>query len=103
VYWLGLSGLKPKEIAKFTDIPYETVCQWKYQKALSAPKGFHNLTVTAPAILPAHENATVTIKSEKNPKILNSNATVTVTTPDGFLIEGLPAHLVIELIRAKVG
>lgn len=105
VYELGSLGLKPKAITKVTGIPYETVCQWKYQKALSAPKSFHHLTVTVPAKVEKSKNLAVTVKSPKNPKNLESsrNATVTVTTPGGYLIERLPADLVIEVLRTGVG
>ncbi|MBA2306716.1 hypothetical protein H0W26_01125, partial [Candidatus Dependentiae bacterium] len=91
--------LKPKEISKLTAIPYETVCQWKYQKALST--GFHNLAVTVPVETQSSKNLSVTVKSPGRAKVRTfSNATVTVTTPDGYLIEGLPANFVVDLLRA---
>ncbi len=88
---LGNIGLKPKAIAAQTLVPYETVCQWRYNRNAQLKK-FHNLTVTVPAKPPS---ATVTVAEKAG------DVTVTVTTPDGFLIEGLPAHMVIEVLRAR--
>ncbi len=97
---LGLMGLKPKEITSRTGVPYETVCQWRYShKENQGKTKFHNLAVTVPAKSLVTKNATVTVKSQGS----SQNATVTVTTPDGYLIEGLPADLVIEFIRSRVG
>ncbi len=95
---LGDLGIKPKAISSSTLVPYETVCQWKYNRNQRLKK-FHNLTVTVPAksLVAKSSSATVTV-AEKS-----KNVTVTVTTPDGYLIEGLPADMVVEVIRARGG
>lgn len=95
---LGDLGIKPKGISESTLVPYETVCQWRYSRNQRIKK-FHNLTVTVPAksLVARSSSATVTVAETAK------NVTVTVTTPDGYLIEGLPAEMVVEVLRAHRG
>jgi hypothetical protein len=98
VFALGDLGMRPKKITAATGVPYETVCQWRYQRNQHLKK-FHNLTVTVPAkqLVEKSSPATATVTE----KVAAENLTVTVTTPDGFLIEGLPAHMVVEILKAR--
>ena len=68
-----------KELAQATGVPYETLMQWRHKRKNLA-KGFHAL-----ALKPA--NATVTVAPQNESPAVN--ATVTVTTPNGYRVEGL--------------
>lgn len=94
VFELLRRGHKIRHIANETKISYESIGNWiQYEKK---KRGFHAI-----AVLPekrSQELATVTV-AKNLPK--QSVVTVTVTTPDGYLIEGLPAHMVADILRAR--
>jgi hypothetical protein len=100
VFKLLSLGHKIKSVAKHTQIPHETIGYWvqyEHKKAKEnrpnqlMPKNFQELTVTV--------NSSGISKSTNVEKVV----TVTVTTPKGYLIEGLPAELAIELLRLGMG
>ena len=79
-----------KELARLTGVPYETIMQWRYQENKNEKRQFHALAVRE------GKNATVTVAS---PKVTVPNATVTVTTPTGYRIEGV-ADEVAKVLKA---
>ncbi|MCC6276277.1 MAG: hypothetical protein IT289_00020 [Oligoflexia bacterium] len=75
---LDAMEMNRKEIARLTGVPYETIMQWRYyQKKMTQ---FHALEV--------RKNATVTVASRNSGP--EENATVTVTSPSGYRVEGVP-------------
>jgi len=101
-------GLKPKAITEQTGLSYHTVVYWSTQ-AKQTQKFLPVKVVAAksrrlPVPIDKAATATVTVKKRGRPsssKSLGSllNATVTVTTPDGFIIEGLPAQVALALLQ----
>lgn len=92
---LGELGLKPKQIAEKTPIPYETVLQWRYERnKFLKLQAFHSLPVVQ------RDDATVTVASNGDTKLAAEPfSKVTVTTPSGYRIEG-PASGVVKIVRA---
>lgn len=89
-------GVKAKTIAGDTGVPYHTILQWQFLKRKkSKTNEFHQLTVAEPksAVLAP----TVTVKAET--KIF---ATVTVTTPSGFKIEG-STEAICKILKSNRG
>lgn len=77
-------GLRRRQIAERTGVPYETVCQWKYQRD-HRPDLFHQLPVVA-----SHEQkrsitnaGTVTAPANQ---ITESEKPIAIRTPDGYWI-----------------
>lgn len=96
-------GLKPKVITERTGLSYHTVVYWSSQakqkqtfhpvKVVTAKSGRHPVPVAKDSV------ATVTVKrrgrsSSSKSQCFSVDAIVTVTTPQGFIIEGLPRILV---------
>ena len=93
VHHLFASGMKGAEISRQTGIPYFSILRIK--KA-----GFRELTVTVPARGPGRPRKAVTVGGSKEV------ATVTVSTPDGYVltIEGaLAAVRIVQALRATGG
>ena len=91
---MQLIGMKVscKEIAKLTLIPYETIGQWRhYRKKME--RRFHAVQVRN------SNNASVTVAGTESE---SRNLTVTVTTPNGYRIEG-PTNEVLKILQALGG
>lgn len=108
VHALFAMGLKPKAITERTGLSYHTVVYWSTQakqtqkllpvKVVAAKSRRLPVPTVKAAI------ATVAVKKRGRPSSSKSlgpllNATVTVTTPDGFIIEGLPAQVALALLQ----
>jgi hypothetical protein len=103
-------GIKPKFIAKRTGLSYHTVSLWN-SKAHHSIKAFQPVKVvearssSLPVPTKLRSAATVTVKKRGRPKRTATplapsasirHATVTVTTPTGFVIENLPSDVVLN-------
>lgn len=87
-------GVHPQETAKLLGIPYPTIMSWKPPKKKSK-EDFHALTVST--------NPTVTIRNS-NSQNSESVLTVTVRTPEGYILEipeVIAAKIILELQRGK--
>lgn len=95
-------GVPAKAVAEQTGISYETITTWRYQRRKAATQGpFHEIGVRAesplarvPAVL---KSATVTVAESEIPKSIDRP--LTLRTPLGFVIEGLDANGVVELMN----
>jgi hypothetical protein len=89
-------GVRSKVIAVDTGVPYHTILQWQFLKRKkSRTEGFHQLALKESiSQIPA---STVTVTT--GPRIA---ATVTVTTPLGFKIEG-SAEAVCKILKSTRG
>ena len=90
-------GLPAKALSARTGIPYCTILLWRHRRQKSSPKGatFHEVTVDnkLPAI---SKSLTVT-----PPKIEMSKVErLRLTTPEGFVIDGLDVGGVISMMAA---
>lgn len=107
-------GLKPKAITAQTGLSYHTVIYWS-SKYKQGSKSFKQVAVVPGKSpnLPAPSRrrgprpiATVTVKSRsrgsresKSVGLKGKNLTVTVTTPTGFKVEGLPIEFAMAWLR----
>jgi hypothetical protein len=106
-------GLKTKKISEVTGISIHTLSLWKSQ--INGGQSFQQLKIIdaaeskAKSLATAKANSfatvTVTKKRGRPPKVLSpqqldvaNNVTVTVTTPDGFRIEGVPVREALQWI-----
>ena len=89
-------GVRSKVIAMDTGVPYHTILQWQFLKRKkSKAVGFHQLAVKeSKSMVPA---SAVTVTT--GPRAV---ATVTVTTPLGFKIEG-PAEAICKILKSNRG
>ena len=81
------SGLRLKKISDETGISYHTVSAWKSQ--IADQSKFHQLPVIVAASKKAkpQKSATVTVTKKSQGLVKeNKSVSVTVTTPDGFVI-----------------
>ncbi|MGE0171125.1 hypothetical protein [Nocardioides sp.] len=87
-------GIPAKQVAQKTGISYETVILWRYKRRKAGERsGFHEITVAGPKLPSISKPVTVTAtKSEMTP------AALTVTTPEGYRIEGLSEDVLLRLI-----
>lgn len=101
-----LGDFRVKDIARLTKISYEVINQWKYlaKKDRDESSGFHSLPVVAsvgaPPVAPRSiaitEPATVTV-----PDFVKYG--IRVTTPDGYVIEGLTADSTVLVMQGLRG
>jgi hypothetical protein len=107
-------GIAPKVIAARTTIPYDTIVLWRYNRRHGVnariKTGFHQLKVTGTKAEPARlsagstilESVTVTVPeikiSEAPPP--RSTAGLRLTTPNGFVIDGLNDTSLVGLLRS---
>lgn len=113
-------GISAKSVATESGIPYETIILWRYNRRHKSENSiFHEVTVTRSKNVPAVR----TVKSLAAPKSnggkrISKSATVTapdfeipptspatgaalkMTTPNGFVIEGLDARTLAWLLAA---
>jgi hypothetical protein len=95
-------GLSARDVSERTGVGYETFLQWRYQRRQLAKKQFHQINVK-------HESkaiakiGTVTVPKVKTPKISQKIGTVTVTTPDGYLVGALDLESAIFLLKSLMG
>ncbi len=82
-----------KAAAELVGISTDSVYAWRSNSKVA---GFKQLTVI--------KSGSVSVTdADAKPVRGSSVVTVTVTTPDGYLIEGLPADMVIEVLTARGG
>lgn len=110
-------GIAPKVIAARTTIPYDTIVLWRYNRrhGMNAriKTGFHQLKVAGAKSEPAGlstgstilESVTVTVPEIKIPDVpppltpLRAEG-LRLTTPNGFVIEGLNDQSLVGLLRS---
>lgn len=86
-------GVPAKHVAERTDIPYETIILWRYKRRRERDAGFHELKVAASELPVISKSVAVTAtKSEISPMSL------TVTTPEGYRVEGLTEEVLLRLL-----
>lgn len=79
-------GLRLKELADRTEISYHTIAQWTSE---AGPRGkFREIAVVASDTKKSREREIATVTVPRKPKAVPREkiATVTVSTPDGFVI-----------------
>lgn len=84
-----------KKTARQIDIPYATIMSWRVQPKNKSKSGFHALTV--------NPGPTVTVGPSDQQKI-NLGLTVTVRTPEGYILEipeSVAVKTILELQRGK--
>jgi hypothetical protein len=108
-------GLKTRKISEVTGISIHTLSLWKSQinggqsfqqlKIIDAAESKAKSELLATAKANSFATVTVTKKRGRPPKVLSpqqldvaNNVTVTVTTPDGFRIEGVPVREALQWI-----
>ncbi len=99
VFTIIAQGHKIKWVASRTQIPAETIGYWiQYEKKKAKEGRQHHL------VAKKFKELTVTVNSQKIPEYSQAEktATVTVTTPRGYLIEGLPLEVALEFLL-KIG
>lgn len=94
-------GLPSKAIAERTGIPYATILLWRHRRPKAPSRAaFHEVTVETklPAI---SKSVAVSVPKFEMPKIQG----VRLTTPDGFVIDGLDATGILSVMSglAKAG
>lgn len=94
-------GLRLRQIAERTGVPYETICSWKYLRDQKS-KAFHELPVSESPRVPAIANAgAVTLTANE---IKPNERPIAIRTPDGYVIRvwtESSAALVILSLRQK--
>jgi hypothetical protein len=92
---LEVLGVPAKHVSERTGIPYETVILWRYKRRrASEGSEFHQIEVAEPKLPAISKSVTVTAtKSEMLPA-----STLTMTTPEGYRIEGLNEGSLLRLI-----
>lgn len=86
-------GIPAKGVAQRTGIPYETVILWRYKRRQAGKSGgFHELRVAEAKLPTISKCVTVTAPKSEMPNPL------TMTTPEGYRIEGLSEEMLMRLI-----
>ena len=89
---LSALGLGDTAVSELVPIPMQTIYSWRHQKKVPPAREANFLPVRVT------ETSTVTVK--KKPKLERTkSSTVTVTTPQGFKIEGLSVNDVFSFIE----
>ncbi len=102
-------GVAPKVVATRTLIPYDTIVLWRYNRRHGVnarlKTGFHELKVgpeKTPLAAPTDgilKSVTVTVPEFKmRPPSLPPSSGLRLTTPSGFIIEGLDERNAVRLI-----
>jgi hypothetical protein len=102
-------GVEPKRVAKMTSLSYYTILSWipdshrrRYRPRQASEKSearAHFAPVSIRQQLPDIASVTVAMNSTVITPTISTNATVTVTLPDGIRIEGVSA----EFLRSWLG
>jgi hypothetical protein len=98
---LDTLGVPAKAIAQKSGISYETIIIWRHKlRKAPAQNAFHELSVGSNVRLPSiSKSATVTAtKNEMCPA-----SPLRLTTPGGFVIEGLTAETLLALLERLNG
>lgn len=113
-------GIPAKSVATESGIPYETIILWRYNRRHKSETGaFHEVTVARSNSVPAvraakrlaapksdgksriSKSGTVTATDYEMPSTsLATGAGLKMTTPNGFVIEGLDARALAWLLAA---
>lgn len=101
-------GIAPKVVAARTSIPYDTIVLWRYNRRHGVnarlKKGFHELKLTGAEASAVEgggilESVTVTVPETKIPLVPSPPSLgLRLTTPGGFIIEGLDETAASRLI-----
>lgn len=88
-----------KEIAELTGVPYDTIIQWRHYEKKRERRNFHSLEVKTDRSNKKEISQLPSVLTAPPPKPFVPDVTVTVTSPDGYRIEG-PAAGVVKIVRA---
>lgn len=88
-----------KEIAESTGVPYDTIIQWRHYEKKRERRNFHTLEVKTAKPLKKETLRLPAVLAAAPPKPFVRDVTVTVTSPDGYRVEG-PAAGVVKIVRA---
>jgi hypothetical protein len=95
-------GISAREAAERTGVGYETFLQWRYQRRQLEKRQFHQISVS-PERKEIAKIGTVTVPKRKKTKFERKVGTVTVTTPDGYLVGALDLESAIILLKGLMG
>ena len=91
-------GMPMPLIAHETKMPYQTVMSWRYQdkKKMAPQQEFHRLEIKNPTVTVGEVQSLPATKkgSEKIPQL---DPTVTVRTPDGYVLE-IPSSMAVKFL-----
>lgn len=89
-------GMPMQKISNAVNIPYQTIMSWRFtsRRGLQLKKDFHSLEVKNPTVTVGE--VAVLPKSQKIPQ---SDPTVTVRTPDGYVLE-IPSIILVQVLSA---
>ena len=90
-------GISMQKISNSVKIPYQTIMYWRFasRKALEAKKGFHAIAVNNPTVTVGEK--LIYIPKAKAQKIPRLDPTVTVRTPDGYVLE-IPSSKAVQFL-----
>ena len=99
-------GIPAKVIAEKTEVPYETIILWRYKRRnekAEAKTAFHELSVAERHLpQPISKSVTVTLPTNEmplhHPEPSIPAKFLRLTTPDGFVIDGLDEASVVALL-----
>jgi hypothetical protein len=90
-------GIAAKAIATKTGISYETIILWRYKRRQNVSQvGFHEVAVGGSGLPAISKSVTVTVPESEIPN--SRPRDLRLTTPGGFVIEGLDEQTLIALI-----
>ena len=95
VLQLSSAGVRMREISERTGISYHTLASW-------TASDFHSLPVVRESTNPTARKkvATVTVAKSSKSRVVSKIATVTVKTPEGFVIRLGSARDAVALLKA---
>ncbi|MGE0527287.1 MAG: helix-turn-helix domain-containing protein [Bdellovibrionales bacterium] len=77
------SGIRLRQIADRTGVPYETVCQWKFQRE-HKQRGFHQVPVVQSSKEAITNAGTVAAPADESAQ---PEGPIGIRTPDGYVIK----------------
>lgn len=88
-----------REIAELTGVPYDTIIQWRHYEKKRERRNFHSIEVKTEKPLKKETTRLPSVLTAAPSKTFVPDVTVTVTSPDGYRIEG-PAAGVVKIVLA---
>lgn len=91
-------GMQMPLIAHAVKVPYQTIMAWRYanNKMNHPKKEFHQLEIKNPTVT-VGEVQNLPVIPSKSEKILQLDPTVTVRTPDGYVLE-IPSSMMVQFL-----
>lgn len=97
-------GVPMQQISHAVKIPYQTIMSWRFtaRRGQQLKKDFHSLEVKNPIVTVGAKIDSPMVAS-KPQKIQQSDPTVTVRTPDGYVLE-IPSTIVVQVLsKIRIG